>query len=356
MSSSNGGGGVRETARPGQHGLDVGDVAGIQRARILAAMMIEVSERGFGSVTVAHVVARSGVSRRTFYELFADREECFLAAFEWGVARVASTVVGAYEGESSWVERIRAGLLSLLECLDEDRGLARLLIVESLAAGPRALERRARVLGEVCRIVDRGREGARSPARGVTEARSPARGVTEARSPVRGASEGKMVHVGGTPPLVMAEGAVGAVLAVLHGRLTGDGGDPLLVLAGPLMSMIVLPYLGPAAARRELERPVPRSRARVSPRPVANPLHELGMRLTYRTIRVLMAVAEDPGSSNRIVSEGAGISDQGQVSKLLARLNRAGLVRNMGAVDAHGVPNAWMLTERGREVHGALAH
>jgi DNA-binding MarR family transcriptional regulator len=85
-------------------------------------------------------------------------------------------------------------------------------------------------------------------------------------------------------------------------------------------------------------------------------LHELGMRLTYRTVRVLMAVADEPGSSNRGVSEGAGISDQGQVSKLLARLKRAGLVQNAGVVIEHGMPNAWTLTEKGRMVHGAIAH
>jgi AcrR family transcriptional regulator len=337
MSSRNGGVGVREARRPGQHNRGSEDVAGIQRARILAAMMIEVSERGVGNVTVAHVVSRSGVSRRTFYELFADREECFLAAFDKGIARVASVLAPAYESRSRWVERVRDGLLSLLELLDGDRGLARLLVVESLAAGPKALERRARVLGELNRVVDEGR--------------------TQARAVTRGAPAATGVEQAGIAlPTVTAEGAVGAVLAVLHGRLTSDGQESLLGLAGPLMSMIVLPYLGSAAARRELERPAPPAKAGVVPRPVVNPLHELGMRLTYRTIRVLMAVAEDPGSSNRVVSEGAGISDQGQVSKLLARLDRVGLVQNMGVAQEHGTPNAWMLTERGREVHGALAH
>jgi DNA-binding MarR family transcriptional regulator len=121
------------------------------------------------------------------------------------------------------------------------------------------------------------------------------------------------------------------------------------------MSMIVLPYLGPAAARRELSRTVPKTRARLPRRTERDPLRELEMRLTYRTVRVLMAVAANPGSSNRAVADGAGIKDQGQISKLLARLKRLDLIENTGEGSARGGPNAWVLTERGREVHGAIS-
>ncbi len=328
MSSRNGEVGVRVVACPGQHDLGFDDVASIQRARILAAMVVEVAERGVGKVTVAHVVDRSGVSRRTFYELFTDREDCFLAAFDEGIARVASAVAPAYEQASEWSEGIREGLISLLGLLDEEPALARLLIVESLAAGPRALGRRAAVLARLNTVVDEGRGDADAPA-------------PEQVDPVSAS--------------VTAEGAVGAVLAVLHGRLVEDSGESLLGLVGSLTSMIVLPYLGPAVARRELERPAPQVETKAPREAVGNPLHELDMRLTYRTMRVLMAVAADPGSSNRVVSEGAGISDQGQVSKLLARLQRAGLVENAESVAEHGAPNAWTLTERGWEVHGAIA-
>jgi DNA-binding MarR family transcriptional regulator len=78
------------------------------------------------------------------------------------------------------------------------------------------------------------------------------------------------------------------------------------------------------------------------------------MRLTYRTVRVLMAVAANPGSSNRAVADGAGIKDQGQISKLLARLQGLGLIENTGVGSARGGPNVWRLTEKGREVHGAV--
>jgi AcrR family transcriptional regulator len=321
---------------------------------MLAAMVEEVAERGAVNVTVAHVVGRSGVSRRTFYELFEDREDCLLAALEEGIGRVAREVAPAYQSAGrtqsahgtqsargnqrvhGWRERVRAGLIAGLSFLEGDPGLARLLVVESLGAGPRALERRSRVLARLIDAVDKGRSEANAKP-------------------------------GSEPPSLTAEGVVGAVLAVLHGRLlacppparggsrVGEGRPgPLVELTNPLMGMIVLPYLGAAAARRELDRPVPRASAGASRRGVPDPLRELEMRLTYRTVRVLMAVAGDPGSSNRGVADGAGISDQGQISKLLARLQGLGLIENTGTGPERGAPNAWTLTAKGWEVHGAI--
>ena len=129
----------RGAARTGGDAGSVGreKVSEIQRARILAAMTEVAAERGAGNVTVAHVVSRSGVSRRTFYELFEDREACFLAAFDEAAQQIAARVVPAYEAEKRWRERIRAGLAALLDFLDEEPQAGRLCVVESLAAGPR---------------------------------------------------------------------------------------------------------------------------------------------------------------------------------------------------------------------------
>ncbi len=136
-------------------------VSDIQRARILAAMVDVASERGGGNVTVAHVVARSGVSRRTFYEIFQGREDCFLAALDDAIARIAAEVVPAYRQPGPWRERIRAGLRALLEYVDYDPPVARLVVVESLAAGPGALERRRRLLAQIVAAVDEGRREAK---------------------------------------------------------------------------------------------------------------------------------------------------------------------------------------------------
>jgi AcrR family transcriptional regulator len=289
--------------------------------RILAAMGEVASERGAGAVTVAHVVARAGVSRRTFYDLFADREECFLAAFEEAIGRVTALVLEAYARADAWRGRIRAGLWAALVWLDEEPALARMCVVESLAAGPRALERRAIVLRALVTAVDEGR--------------------------------GDVPRRGTQPPPLTAEGVVGAVLSVIHTRLLDPGAEPLTGLLGELMSVIVLPYLGQAAAQKELHKPAPSLLNRTSATP-RDPLEGLEMRITYRTVRVLMGIAASPNASNRMIAAGAGISDQGQVSKLLARLEHLGLIENTGVGPIKGAPNAWRLTARGEQVEQAI--
>ena len=232
--------------------------------------MTEVAcERGDANATVAQVVERAGVSRRTFYEIFEDREECLIAAFDEGIARVSVRVLDAYDLEAAWAERLRMALTALLEFLDVERGVGWLLIVGSLGAGTIALECRKRVLAQMIAVIDEGREE---------------------------------IKTGQEPLLLTAEGVVGAVLSVIHSRLLDGDSGGLVELVNPLMGMIVLPYLGPAASRRELDRPTPEVE-RNSARSVANPLKELEMRLTYRTVMALMAIARNTG---RLEPDGRG--------------------------------------------------
>lgn len=293
-------------------------LADMQRARMLSAMFDVAAQRGAGNVSVAHIVERSGVSRRTFYENFTDREDCLLAAFERAVALASERVIPAYESESSWRERVRAGLVAFLAFCDEQPSVARLLVYESQAGGGRVAGRRADILSVLTRIVQEGRK------------------------------EGKATNISS----LAAEGTVGGVLAVIQARLTEPERKPLIVLTNELMSMIVLPYLGPGAAKRELDRtlPVPVSGAREDAPLLSDPFKDAGMRLTYRTVRVLMAIAQYPDGSNRIIGETAGITDQGQISKLLSRLERIGLVENTHRFPGKGAPNSWALTEKGRRI------
>jgi AcrR family transcriptional regulator len=308
--------------RPGPSGLPRGQVTEIQRSRMLTAAVQAVEDVGYTHMTVAQVISRAKVSRKTFYDVFVDREDCFLAAFEYAVAQTRAVVVDAYEDESSWRERIRAAMERLLTFMDEEPGLARLCVVEALAAGPRVLESRSQVLGELAKAIDRGRKAGS----------------------------------GQNPTAVTAEGVVGAVFAVLHARLLEGSREPLVNLLAPLMSIVVLPYLGGRAASAELARPARkgrRSSTRGRSHERADPLQGLDMRLTYRTVRVLVAIGAKPGASNREVAEGSGIADQGQISKLLRRLLRLELVDNRGEGQVKGAPNAWHLTERGMQVERA---
>lgn len=318
--------------RPGPNGLPRGQVTEIQRGRMLAATVEAVEEVGYARLTVAQVIGRAKVSRKTFYNVFLDREDCFLAAFNEAVGRVEAVAVEAYEQQSSWREGMRASLTAILAFMQSEPGLARLCVVEALGAGPRVLARRGEMLKQLERVVDRGRKttGARSAG---------ARSTRSAREPAD----------------ITAEGIVGAVFAVLHTRLLTGGRKPLTELVGPLMSMIVLPYLGARVANNELTRPAPKlPKPSIAAQPIRrDPLEGLDMRLTYRTVRVLTVIGENPGASNREVAEGSGIADQGQISKLLTRLERLDLVTNTGEGQLKGGSNAWHLTDRGAQVERA---
>jgi AcrR family transcriptional regulator len=309
----------RPGSRPRMADQEREQVLAVQRQRVLAATADVVAERGLPQVTVAHIVARSNVSRRTFYDLFPDREACFLATFDDAIDQLSPVVLAAWTRERSWRAQIRAGLSAILQFLDDKPELRSLLIVDALGAGPDALARRARVLAQMITAVDAGREDVK-PSR--------------------------------EPPPLTAEGTVGAVLSIVHARALTRDPAPLIGLLNPLMGMIVLPYLGAGAARRELTRPVPAPRGR-SRAPHRDLLDGLDMRLTYRTVRVLAALAARPGASNREVAEHAGISDQGQISKLLHRLNTLGLILNT-TPDTKGYPNAWTLTPHGVEIEQSL--
>jgi AcrR family transcriptional regulator len=199
----------------------------VQRTRILEAMAEMAVDLGAGAVTVSHVVAHAGVSRRTFYELFPDREACLLATFNLGVERARARIEPVYSAEPRWRDGVRVGLAAFLAFLEAEPALGQLCVVHSLGGGADVLSRRAEMLGKLAEVVDRGRmEGAAGRVQ---------------------------------PPALIAEGVVGAVLSVIYTQLQGqDEGQPLTDLFGVLMNLILLPYLGPSAARRELTRPVPK--------------------------------------------------------------------------------------------------
>jgi AcrR family transcriptional regulator/DNA-binding MarR family transcriptional regulator len=287
-----------------------------------------VDELGWSDVTVADIASRARVSRRTFYDLFANREECLLAVIKDTVERVEHDLVQASLEKGSWVERVRMGLWRILCFLDSDPVLARVCVVQSACGSRKVLGAREEIQGRLAQILD---EGSSQSTRGAEV------------------------------PALVAEGLVGAAVAIVYKRLLNGEKAPLSDLHGELMAMIVLPYLGAAASGRERKRPAPgplahgggeESGGSVSHQ---DPLREIPMRLTYRTARVLQAAREHPGVSNRQLGEQADLYDQGQISKLLARLQRLGLLENTGEGQARGESNAWRLTPLGERVTEQLS-
>jgi AcrR family transcriptional regulator len=301
-------------------GSDGRDAVGAgQRMRLISATVALVSEHEYTFPTVTDIVSFAGVSRKTFYEQFADRSECLLAAIDHALVLSAERVRASYDRTDRWADGMRAGLAALLQFFDEEPQLARLCVVRCGAAGPAALARRGEALDELARRVDEGRVLARRQ-----------------------------------PPPLTAEAVVGGILSVITKRLVSPGSTPLIELVNPLTSAILLPYRGHTVARRELFR-------RVDPHPVPsdappqrNALEGLQMRLTNRTMAVLSAISAEPGLSNLQVSQRAGITDQGQISKLLARLSRLGLMENNACGRPRAPANEWRLTPRGQEVQDTI--
>jgi AcrR family transcriptional regulator len=129
----------------GSHGLDRGVVAASQRARLLEAVGRAVADRGYAGATIDDIVRGAGVSKKTFYEHFRDKEECFLAAYEAAGGELFARVREAHSGTSAWIDRMRDGISAYLRWLAAEPALARVFLIEVAAAGPRAAECRERL-------------------------------------------------------------------------------------------------------------------------------------------------------------------------------------------------------------------
>ena len=167
------------------------DVVECRRVRVLRAAAAAADEHGYGAVTVAHIAARAKVSRRTFYEMFEDREQCLLAVMEDIDAQLTAELRAAGLDGLPWRERVRMGLWTVLRFFDREPGLARFCVVESARGDERIAAYREELLA---RIADRDRRGRR------------------ARAP----------RPGSVSPLV-AEGLAGAVVSILNTRLSATG-------------------------------------------------------------------------------------------------------------------------------------
>jgi AcrR family transcriptional regulator len=193
-----------------------------ERAAVLAAIAEIAGEQDVGAATVAQISKRAGLTRHRFYELFGNRDRCLDESYDAVVAQVDTRVRAACAEGRSWTERMRCGLRAALACFDEDPALAKLCVLHALGAAPATIRRRRRVFVELVRAVEAGGSAA-----------------------------------GAAPSPYIAEGIVGGAFALIETRLAADPPPSLAELVNPIMWMIVLPYLGPGAAARELARAAP---------------------------------------------------------------------------------------------------
>jgi AcrR family transcriptional regulator len=129
----------------GRHRIEREVVLASQRGRLIDGIASAVAEKGYAATTVADVVGRAGVSRKTFYEHFDDKLDCFLAAYDIGVEVLLGRLQDAWDEPGPFPDQLNAAVDAYLQTLADEPEFARTFLIEALAAGPVALERRAAV-------------------------------------------------------------------------------------------------------------------------------------------------------------------------------------------------------------------
>jgi AcrR family transcriptional regulator len=147
---------------PGRHGLPREFVVHNQRERLIAGLAEAIAENGYAGTTIAHITRHAAVSRRTFYEHFASKDECFVAAYDTVMAELRERVGQAFEGAADWPHAVQAGIGAMLGFLAAEPHLARLCMVEALVAGPVVVERYDAAIQSFVPYFQGGRQG-RSP-------------------------------------------------------------------------------------------------------------------------------------------------------------------------------------------------
>ncbi|MGN6586284.1 MAG: TetR/AcrR family transcriptional regulator [Solirubrobacterales bacterium] len=204
---------------PGRHGLPREFVAHNQRERLIAGLAEAVAENGYAGTTIAHITRHAAVSRRTFYEHFNSKDECFVAAYDTVMTELRQRVDDAYSQEEEWPQAVRAGIAAMLEYLSAEPHLARLSMVEALVAGPVVIERYDAAIQGLVPYFEAGRKD--------------------------------------RPPEVLAglsrtteEALVGGMVSLISRRVFADRTGELESLLPDLVEFTLTPYLGGAEAAK----------------------------------------------------------------------------------------------------------
>ncbi len=204
---------------PGRHGLPREFVSHNQRERLIAGLAEAVAENGYAGTTIAHITRNAAVSRRTFYEHFSSKDECFVAAYDTVMAELRKRVGEAFDQEDDWPRAVRAGIEAMLGFLAAEPHLARLSMVEALVAGPVVVERYDAAIQSLAPYFAAGRKGLPDE---VLAGLSP---TTE-------------------------EALVGGMVSLISRRIFADRTEELEALLPDLVEFTLTPYLGSAAAAK----------------------------------------------------------------------------------------------------------
>jgi len=198
---------------PGRHGLPRDFVVHNQRERLIAGLAEAVAEKGYGGTTIADITRHAAVSRRTFYEHFDGKDECFVAAFDTVTEQLRERVDAAFSAEEGWAAQITAGIEAMLVFLASEPNLARLAIVEALVAGPVVVERYDAAVQTFLPYLQAGREGR---------------------------PKAVLEHLSDSTE----EALVGGMVSLVSRRIVAGQTDELETLLPDLVEFTVAPYLG----------------------------------------------------------------------------------------------------------------
>jgi AcrR family transcriptional regulator len=205
----------------GRHGLSRQFVVENQRQRILAAVADVCSAAGYVAMSVEDIVVTSGVSRRTFYDNFRGKEDVYLAAYDEASKQLLTQVYSAYDAADGMVARVRDSLSTFLSFIAEEPAFADMCIVEVMAAGPTAIERRNRTMAAFSEMIEKA-AAAELPASKL-------------------------------PPALTAETLVGGIYEVVYSRVLNGRGEELPSLLPDLLFSVLLPYVGQETATSLLQ-------------------------------------------------------------------------------------------------------
>jgi AcrR family transcriptional regulator len=204
---------------PGRHGLPREFVSRNQRERLIAGLAEAVAENGYAGTTIAHITRHAAVSRRTFYEHFNSKDECFIAAYDTVMTELNRRVGEAFEQQEEWPQAVQAGLAAMLDFLISEPHLARLSMVEALVAGPVVVERYDAAIQSLVPYFEAGRKG-------------------RSRDVLAGLSS------------TTEEALIGGIVSLISRRIFADRTDELEALLPDLVEFALTPYLGSAEAAK----------------------------------------------------------------------------------------------------------